>query len=184
VEDSFPQEEGKENRSRKLWRLDPLGEKSYLLVVSEEKPDLGRLEKYGVEGSAETKDYSSYLNRIEAGKVYRFRVVLNPVHSVSQGEGKRGRVYPEITVAKQMEFLEKRAEKYGFRLLEDQYRITDRHYDILRKAGMRQVHLCVVAYEGKLEVTDVDQFRDTLIHGIGKKKAYGCGMMTVIPEIK
>ena len=49
VEDSFPEEEKRGERSRKLWRLDTLHGKTYLLVLSESKPELEKLEKLEVE---------------------------------------------------------------------------------------------------------------------------------------
>ena len=36
-------------------------------------------------------------------------------------------------------------------------------------------------YQGVLTISDEDVMRKTLLDGIGKKKAYGFGMMTVIP---
>lgn len=179
VENSFPDEQGV--RSRKLWRLDVLRGKTYLLVVSTHKPDLTKLEKYGVPGSAETKEYDHFLNHIKEGQTYRFRAVLNPVHSVSNRAEGRGRVFPEITVSQQLGFLEKRDVKNGFELIPDQYAITDRRFVVLRKSGMRPVKLSRVAYEGMLRVQNAELFRHALTQGIGKKKAYGFGMMTIIP---
>lgn len=184
VEDSFPEEKASGVRTRKLWRTDRLGGRVYLLVVSEKRPNPALLEKYGVPGSAQTKDYMPFLARIQKGKSYRFKATLNPVHSVSMGEGKRGKVYPEITIEQQLAFLEKRAEKYGFRLSQGEYGITERKYEILRKENQRPVRLSKVTYEGRLIVIDPDVFRTTLTKGIGRKKAYGFGMMTVIPEVE
>lgn len=181
VEDSFPDEIEQGIRSRKLWRLDKLYDKTYLLVVSLEKPDLERLEKYGVTGSAETKNYDNYLNSISADDTYRFRVTLNPVYSISRGQGVRGRVVPERTADQQLAFLERKSEQYGFSLIPNEYGITERKYEWQRKKGERSVKLSIVTYEGMLKITDPDTFKDALINGIGKKKAYGCGLMTVIP---
>lgn len=182
VEDSFPEEERNETRTRKLWRLDRLQEHLYLLIVSVEKPDLERLEKYGIEGSAETRDYDPFLSRIRNGNRYLFKAALNPVHSVHSDSGKRGRVYPEITAEQQMGYLERRSEANGFSLVPDSYWITERKYEVLKKKDQRPVRLSKVTFEGKLVVTDAEGFRIALISGIGKKKAYGFGMMTVIPE--
>lgn len=184
VEDSFPEEKEANMRTRKLWRIDHLKGKKYILVVSSKQPDAKLLEKYGVAGTAETKNYDPYLLRIHNGNHYTFKATLNPVYSVSQGKGKRGRVYPEITVEQQMEFLAKRAASNGFSLNAGDYRITERGYSILRKAGSSPVRLCRVTYEGRLTVTEEDLFRKALMNGIGRKKAYGFGMMTVIPEAK
>ncbi|MCH3987743.1 MAG: type I-E CRISPR-associated protein Cas6/Cse3/CasE [Lachnospiraceae bacterium] len=183
VEDSFPEEVAQKKRSRKLWRLDALENKQYLLIVSAEKPNLLKLEKYGVAGTAETKNYDSFLENIHVNGIYRFRAVLNPVHSVSDSEGKRGRVYPEVTVSQQLAFLERKAAANGFELVPDQYRITERKFVELKKAGQRPLHLCQVAYEGVLRVKDESKFRDALCTGIGRKKAYGFGMLTVIPIV-
>lgn len=181
VENSFPEEEKRGERSRKLWRLDTLHGKKYLLVLSESEPDLEELEKYGVYGTAQTKSYDAFLRNIQAGKLYRFRAVLNPEHSQAIGPNERGRVFPEVTVNQQLAYLERRAEKNGFELLPKEYTITDRCYVVLKKNGQKPVHLCQVAYEGVLRVKDTEVFRHALMHGIGRKKAYGFGLMTVIP---
>lgn len=181
VESSFP-EEFKENiRSRKLWRIDMLQGKKYLILISDKKPDLRTLEKYGIPGSAQTKPYDKFLDSIDEEKIYRFKVTLNPVKSVSCGAGKRGRVVPEITLERQMHFLESRAEKLGFELVPNKYQIVERCWDPLAKQGEKTIRLSRATYEGMLKVTDKAAFYHTLTEGIGKKKAYGFGLMTVIP---
>ena len=79
VEMSYPEEINGEGRSRKLWRIDKIGDKTFLLIVSEIKPDLKALEKYGVENTAKTKDYEKFLEKLKEGQLLRFRVSLNPV---------------------------------------------------------------------------------------------------------
>ena len=43
-----------------------------------------------------------------------------------------------------------------------------------------EVTLLAVSFEGVLKVEDAEIFRKTLISGIGREKAYGMGLMTVI----
>ena len=62
VESSFPNEFENNIRSRKLWRIDTLQGKKYLLLVSEKEPDMIALEKYGIPGSAQTKCYDKFLD--------------------------------------------------------------------------------------------------------------------------
>lgn len=181
VESSFPQEFEKNVRSRKLWRIDMLQGQKYLLLVSDEKPDTERFEKYGVTGSAQTKLYDRFLDSVDEGRLYRFRVILNPVKAVSQGAHKRGRVVPEITAEQQLAFLESRAGRLGFELVPDKYQIIERGWEPFVKPGQKMIRLSKVTYEGILKVTDKDVFYRTLTEGIGKKKAYGFGLMTVIP---
>ena len=49
------------------------------------------------------------------------------------------------------------------------------------KQGQKKIRLSKATYEGLLKVTNRDTFYRTLTEGIGKKKAYGFGLMTVIP---
>lgn len=181
VESSFPEELRANVRSRKLWRIDTLKGEKYLLLISEAEPDKKCLEKYGVSGTAQTKPYDKFLESINEERVYRFRVTLNPVKSISQGIGKRGRVVPEITAEQQMAFLESRAGKLGFELIPDEYQIVERSWEPFTKQGQKMIRLNKVTYEGMLKVTQKDVFYRTLTEGIGKKKAYGFGLMTVIP---
>lgn len=43
------------------------------------------------------------------------------------------------------------------------------------------VRLVTVTFDGRLEVTDPAALRHTLTAGLGKAKAYGCGLMTLAP---
>lgn len=182
VESSFPDEMDSGIRTRKLWRIDKLNGKEYLLMVSKIKPSLESLKLYGVEGTAQTKDYDEFLSKIENGNSYRFRVVLNPVVAEMDEESrKRGRVKP-LPNGKHMQFLYDRSEKNGFRLNKDEFYVVSRGHSLLKKPSMRDVRLSKVTYEGRLIVTDKEIFKESLIKGIGRKKAYGFGMMTVIPE--
>lgn len=182
VESSFPEEFEDGKRSRKLWRIDRLNNKQYLLIVSEEKPDLKKLEKYGVDNSSATKDYEKIINNLSVGQTLRFKATLNPVYSVSTGKksGKRGKVYPNITIEQQMDYLLKRSEKNGFKLEKNEFFITDSNYIRLKKHGSKSINVCKTTYEGELKIIDIDKFREVLKRGLGRKKAYGCGMITVI----
>lgn len=184
VEQSFPDELDKEIRTRKLWRIDKLKGRHYLLIVSPAKPDLKLLERYGVSGSAKTKSYDTFLSTLEEGMRVRFRVTLNPVIAVKDATSPRGKTKPHVTLEHQMQFLLERDEKNGFALTENDFSIVERSYEPLKKANERTIQLSKATYEGVLTITDKNQFIKTLTEGFGKKKAYGFGMMTVIPEGK
>lgn len=181
VEDSFPDEKENKIRSRKLWRIDVLGKKMYLILVSENKPDLALLEKYGVEGTAQTKDYDSFLSNIKNGDSMRFRVTLNPVISESQGSGKRGKIKPCYDEKSQIKFLLDRSNLNGFSVDIDNLLLKEKGTSILEKRGFAQINFLKIVFEGILTVEDADIFRKLLVTGLGKHKAYGFGLMTVIP---
>lgn len=181
VEKSFPEELATGERSRKLWRIDWLKEKSYLLVVSRVKPDMRQLEAYGVPNTGQCKSYDSFLQSLAQDQKMSFRLVANPVRAVKQ-DGQRGKVYPHITVAQQLEYLERRAERLGFSLMDGDYQIVQRDFPILKKKGGKSIKLARAIYEGSLIIENAEIFRETLTKGVGKEKAYGFGMMTVVPR--
>ncbi|HZK02071.1 MAG TPA: type I-E CRISPR-associated protein Cas6/Cse3/CasE [Anaerovoracaceae bacterium] len=180
VEKSFPEELVDGERSRKLWRIDQLKGKTYLLIISQGEPDMKQFESYGVPGTGQCKIYDTFLQSLKHGQKMSFRLTANPVRAVKEGHG-RGRVYPHITVEQQLEYLEKRAERLGFSLVNNDYRVVQRDFPILKKKGGKSIKLARAIYEGSLIIENIGDFRRTLTEGVGKEKAYGFGMMTVMP---
>lgn len=184
VEDSFPEEreKTKENRTRKLWRIDIVNDKSYLLILSEVKPNLELLEKYGIKGSAEVKNYSNLLNSLKQGMYASFRIKLNTVISVVDKEKslKRGRIVP-VKLENLHSFFLNRTEKNGFFVENKGFKIVQIGEDFFVKDG-KKIKIVGAIYEGILKITDLEKFKFALINGIGRKKAYGFGLLTVIPH--
>lgn len=169
-----------EDRMRKLWRIDNLNGKKYILILSESIPNLEQFaSKFGFEGKYETKDYSPLLNRISDEGIWRFRLTANPVVK-SNGNGK---VMAHITSYYQKKWLSDRAECRGFSLNDDDFQIVhSTWYDFYKKSdnGSCRVRMMSVTFEGVLQVTDAEKFKETLCHGIGREKAYGQGLITVV----
>ena len=182
VEGSFKEEFGKE-RSRKLWRIDRLNGESYLLLVSQNPPNLMELEKYGVKDSPQSKNYDAFLNSIKNNNKYRFRVTLNPVYCSSNGKGVRGSKKPITKTEEQIKYLIEKSVNNGFSVESDGFSIVEKGNELLDRQGKR-IKLVKAVYEGILTVTDAEIFKETLVGGLGKRKAFGFGMMTVIPLVK
>jgi CRISPR-associated protein Cas6/Cse3/CasE, subtype I-E/ECOLI len=171
-----------EKQDRNLWRIDRLGGKTYLLILSAEKPDLSGIAfQFGfADDCGETKEYNRLLERIEKGSVWHFRLAANPVHSIKGGK-KRGKVIAHASEKYQLEWLNTQAEKRGFRILPDAVQVMESNWKIFSKGNTNQkVRILEVAFEGMLCVENVDAFRDTLVNGIGREKAYGMGMLTIV----
>lgn len=181
VEQSFPKEIESNKRSRKLWRIDNLQNRSYLLVLSEDMPDLNMLEKYGVKGTGETKEYEEFLNSLKDGDRMKFRVVLNTTKSISNRKFGRGKVIPLTSEEDQIKYLIDRSEKNGFELHPEDFYLVRSGFEKVLKNGEQRLDLIKAEFQGELTIIDIEKFKDTLVSGIGKKKAYGFGMMTVIP---
>lgn len=177
VESSFPIEMDHGERLRHLWRIDRLRDRRYLLIVSSDKPDLDKLERYGVDGTAMTKNYQPFLEQINDEEIMRFRLTANPTYRTN------GTVYPHITVDQQKQWLIDRTNQAGFNIVKNDnglnFDIVNRDWSVLYHH--RRVRLSRVTFEGILQVTDTEKLKHTLTHGIGREKAYGMGMLTVIP---
>ena len=177
VESAFPGE-----RRRRLWRLDTLRGRQYLLLVSEDRPDFHRMqENFGTGEPGQTRDYTPLLDRIATGSTWRFRLTANPTISCKTANRERGEVHAHVSTQYQEEWLRKQAEKHGFALEEDGFAVvSSRWYSFFKGSERRRVSLLGVSYEGVLRVTDAECFRRTLTEGIGRGKAYGMGMLTVV----
>ncbi len=171
-----------EKQNRNLWRIDVLRGKTYLLIVSAEKPNLsGIAAQFGFKDDCgESKEYDGLLERIEKGSEWHFRLVANPVHSV-KSEKKRGKIEAHVSKKRQLEWLHAQAAKRGFRIPPDGADVMGSNWRVFSKRNSSQrVRILEVAFEGRLCVEDVELFRDTLVNGIGREKAYGMGMLTIV----
>lgn len=186
---------------RVLWRVDQLARSEVLLyVVSPDEPDLTHLvEQAGwpTTGGWQTKPYATFLDRITADGVWSFRLTANPVHSIRRAPAEPTKRTAHMTPRRQVEWLINRQRDAGFAVLEKTERREDRHpvdcHEIIahsRKdlafqkrnetdSRTHQVTLTRVTFDGRLRVVDPAVFRRTLTSGLGKAKAYGCGLMTL-----
>ena len=174
IEKAFPGD-----RARNLWRIDSLRGERYLLIVSEKVPDLSNaVRQFGKQGEeVETRDYSSFIRRLQDNSTWRFRLVANP--SITTDVGNRHRVVSHVTVHYQKKWLMDRAEKNGFLLYDDDFDVIWKNRYSFYKSDRNHVQFTAVAYEGTLTIANKELFGKVLESGIGRERAYGMGMMTV-----
>ncbi|GAA2433316.1 type I-E CRISPR-associated protein Cas6/Cse3/CasE [Streptomyces macrosporus] len=195
---------------RVLWRVDHTTRAEVMLyIVGPDRPDLTHLvEQAGWPAAAaadpdrpgwQTRPYAPFLARLEADSVWAFRLTANPVHSIRRTEGEPTKRTAHLTPRHQMDWLLKRQKDSGFRILEkplDQRRLPDGdQYQLIVRdrrdlsfgktehttGRKNRVTLTTATFDGRLQVTDPDALRRTLTSGLGKAKAYGCGLMTLAP---
>lgn len=176
---------------RVLWRLDkPSAHELTLYVVSPGRPSMEELQEecgWSQEPSWSTADYRPFLERLAIGQVWAFRLAANPVRSVAGDRGRRGKVMPHVTADQQRDWLMERASRHGFRLAADNgeeamVQVTRREREqFARGRGEQRMRATVsrAQFDGVLTVTDADALRVTLTRGLGRAKAYGCGLMTL-----
>lgn len=190
---------------RVLWRIDhDSAAEVVLYVAGPARPDLTHLvEQAGWPASAvqgwSTYDYGGFLGGLTAESTWAFRLTANPVHSIRRKEGEPTKRTAHVTPRHQIEWLIKQQEHGGFAVVEKavEKRLLERGDELeLVVGGARNlsfnkggalsqsgnaVRITAVTYQGRLRVTDPDVFRRKLVSGLGKAKAYGCGLMTLAP---
>lgn len=185
---------------RVLWRLDHRATAEvHLYIVGPERPDLTHLvEQAGwptAERGWETFPYAPFLDRIAAGDHWAFRLTANPVHHTRRHPGEPAKRTAHITARHQIGWLLQRQQSSGFAVLRkpaeqrrletgDEYRLEvhdRRGLEFAKRDHKAPVTLATATFDGHLTVTDAELFRGTLTRGLGKAKAYGCGLMTLGP---
>lgn len=164
---------------RKLWRIDKINGRYYLLVVCSERSDLSKVKKDFCRPDAEcgSKSYDDYLNSIENGSKWRFRLAAFPSYKKTRnGDNK---VHAHCTEGYQKAWLKSQAAKHGFYTRDDWFEVSSVRDINFRKKKENNVWFKECVFNGILTVTDADAFRKALVNGIGHRKAYGMGMLSV-----
>lgn len=172
-----------------IYRYEPQNNTPAYYIVSSRKP---------VDSSflwdIQTKDYKPVLN---TGQQFAFMLRVNPVITK---EGKRHDVVmhekhridyknmdknkrpttQELVEKAGRKWLTKRAEQGGFSFNDSSVRIDGyRPNTSGRKKGKKEIRYNTMDFRGILTVTDTDKFTKTLMQGLGKSKAFGCGLMLI-----
>lgn len=167
-----------------LWRVDaddPL--RPALLVLSKERPDFTHIEEQGGWPStptARSASYSGLLDRLAIGQEWGFRLTANPSHYATIHGVKK--LVGHVTVAQQQQWLLDRAERMGVDFgPEDEPTVIVVNRDTRRfRHGERgRITFTSATYRGTLRITNVDALREVLTGGLGRKRAYGCGLLTL-----
>lgn len=172
---------------RILWRLDETSEGATLYIVSGAELDAHEVEsRFGIEARAHaSKPYDGFLDSLSVGSRYLYRLKANASHRCSKRvEGRRrgyekGSIRPCFSDDEASLWLHDRAQQNGF-VLDRSPQVVARSMNRFFHKG-RTVTQVEAVFEGTLTVTDPDLLRRALVNGIGRAKAFGCGLMTVIP---
>lgn len=178
-----------DGQGRVLWRVDR-GEhrRTDLFVASPAEPDLTHLvEQAGwpTTSAWQTRDYRPLLQRLALSQRWAFRLTANPVRSVRSKEGEDTKPVAHVTAEQQRTWLLDRTPRLGFAVAtsasgEPDVIVRDRRVLRFDRRGSR-VTVAQATFDGVLEVTDADVLRHTLVHGVGRAKGYGCGLLTLAP---
>ena len=193
---------------RVLWRLERRERTMEVLVLTQRRPSWAALvESAGWPGAdggeGLVKDYDPLLARVAVGREFSFRVVTNPTSTLSvlksptaqqrasldDASRKRGIRVGHRTAGTQLGWFLARAagdfDTWGFTVGvpgdASVELVARRHESFIKGVDRRRVTLDTATFEGRLKVTDTERFTATLLGGLGRGKAYGCGLLTLAP---
>ena len=175
-----------------LWRLDGTHRGFVLYVQSHVKPDWAALADGYLTQPPQVRGLQPVLGAIAPGRKLAFRLVANPTHAVLPhglpGQRGRGKRVPHRTPDKQVEWLARQGERHGFMIplaSNGQADVAPSPCPTLRGRQRNQHHGGIVVepvrYDGHLIITDPDTFAAAIQNGIGRAKAYGCGLLSLAP---
>jgi CRISPR system Cascade subunit CasE len=145
-----------------------------VLIVSDRQPATHVDGQYGEVISKPIAD--SFLSYSR----YRFKVQVNPVRKDNRS-GKRVAVTGRNEVNQW--FLHRASTSWGFEVDPQTLQIDTIEVLQFNDKDRRKVTLGKAYMQGMLTVSDQQQFRNSFKNGIGKGRAFGCGLLQIVPVI-
>lgn len=165
VEDMFPGDAAQTPRIRHLWRLSM--DKSTLYVLSKRKPNLHVAKRLSL--NTRVYNYDNVLNSLKQDQVWGFSLAANTVKQ------KRHTKQALTNKQDQLNWLLERQNRFGFKVIDKPNFYTE--ILSLRHQNCAPSSIQKTEFAGKLQITDLDKFKDAVINGIGREKAYGFGLL-------
>lgn len=138
-----------------------------ILIFSKENPIKAK------NGKIETRDVpEDFLNQ----EFYGFQVQMNPVKCDNETKKKIAIRGKENLI----KWFSEKSSSFGFEIIEDSLSVSDTNVLKFSKKG-KNVVLGKALFTGRLKVTDKERFRKSVEEGIGKGKAFGFGLLQVVP---
>lgn len=187
-----------------LWRLDGVRGGFIQYVQSNVEPDWSRLPAGYLSGPAQVRSLQPVLDAIAPGRRFAFRLVANPTRAIPRRdqdkqeqeddtEPKRRTQNMKVALRdpiKQVDWLIRKGGQHGFVIPATgagQPDVTTSPCpDMIGqkekpKNNKDRITVVPVRFEGFLVVTDAAAFADAVRNGIGRGKAYGCGLISLAP---
>lgn len=112
---------------------------------------------------------------------YRFKVVVNPTR---RDNASRKLVPVKGRDAIAQWFMERAQASWGFSLVPSQLQVDSTDVLSFKDKSQRQITLAQAQVQGVLQVTDRQQFIQSFSQGIGRGRAFGCGLLQIVPFVE
>ena len=168
--------------------------RAVLLVQSTVKPDWTSLPgDYAAE--IKQKSVHEQYGRIENGMALMFRLQANPSKrdksKFDAEKPKQRKRFALFRDEERINWLKQQGERTGFRLanikvspartIENAASVEEGNLIFRKEKASPKITIGSVVFEGILQITDIEKFREALQKGIGSGKAYGFGLLSVAP---
>jgi len=174
-----------------LWRLDAEtgADRRPSLLVQSRDPGSWETPDNRWATSIETKEIDAVLDKLRDGQRCRFLLRANATRKIAtkasqDGRHHNGQRVPIRSVEGALEWLKRKGQSAGFELAEEDGVPLVRVDSEPKQTGKRDGAIVTVEatrFEGELVVTDVGKLIESIRSGIGPAKAYGCGLLSVVP---
>ena len=158
-----------------LWRAETSG-MPMLLLQSPEVPDFSVLpDRYAI---YEHANIDRRLFKLRNGQIIRYRTLASPTRDSNDGGLCRTDAVPVREPAEWWQAVSAQAGLAGISTAVPG-RVPARPLRI--PGDGRLVHVCAAWFNGLAEIVDADRVRAAAKGGVGGAKAWGCGLLTVVP---
>jgi CRISPR system Cascade subunit CasE len=180
-----------------LWRLDDVHRGFALYVQSLAKPEWARLPADYLAETARVRTLQPVLDSIAPGRRFAFRLVASPTRTiprpadrerVAEGRRTQGIKVPHHKPENQIDWLVRQGERMGFVIPSGRNGQPDvAPTPCLKLIGQQRsgergpITITPVRFDGHLVITDNTAFAEAIRTGIGRGKAYGCGLVSLAP---
>lgn len=187
---------GSDEKRSFLYRQESDGTLPTFYIVSESEPEAeSKLWDINVKSyepvlrSGQELSFSLRANPIvskrdENGKQHRHDVVMDEKFSMKKESSGKDNCpsVSEIVQRKGIEWLQKKADKSGFSIEEEQVRADGyRNHKFYKPNGKHNISFNTIDFTGVLTVKHPALFKQALFNGIGPAKGFGCGLLLVRP---
>lgn len=146
-----------------------------ILLLSDRQP-LDQIE--GQYGEVQSKEISAGFLQHDR---YRFKVVVNPTR---RENASRKLVPVKGREAIAQWFDERAVASWGFKVLPEKLQIDSTDVLTFNDKTGRKVTLAQAQVQGVLQVTDREKFIQSFRQGIGRGRAFGCGLLQIVPFVE
>lgn len=112
---------------------------------------------------------------------YRFKVIVNPTRRDSAS---RKLVAVRARDEVKQWFIERGSNSWGFEVLPQNLQVDSIEVLKFKDKNARELTIGQAHVQGLLRITDKEQFTSSFKKGIGRARAYGCGLLQIVPVVE